>query len=142
LGIFHEEEDDESLIEDLLKMMKDHQADYTNTFRALTFDKLEDTPLNGTPELASWYERWQARLGSQQESKEQSHHLMRSSNPAVIPRNHRVEEALEAAELEGDYSVMEQLLHALSNPYAHTPEQAEYAIVPELSRPYRTFCGT
>ena len=101
LGIFHEEEDDESLIEGLLKMMKNHQADYTNTFRALTFDKLEDTPLNGTSELASWYERWQARIGSQQESKEQSHQLMRSSNPAVIPRNHRVEEALEAAEQEG-----------------------------------------
>ncbi|MCM3261190.1 YdiU family protein [Paenibacillus lautus] len=142
LGIFHEEEDDESLIEDLLKMMKNHQADYTNTFRALTFDKLEDTPLNGTPELASWYERWQARLGSQQESRDQSHQLMRSSNPAVIPRNHRVEEALEAAENEGDYSVMKELLNVLSNPYAHSPEQAEYAIVPERSRPYRTFCGT
>ena len=84
LGIFHEEEDDESLIEGLLKMMKNHQADYTNTFRALTFDKLEDTPLNGTSELASWYERWQARIGDQQESKEQSHQLMRA-NPAVIP---------------------------------------------------------
>lgn len=142
LGIFHEEEEDESLIEDLLKMMKNYQADYTNTFRALTFDKLEDTPLNGTPELASWYERWQARLGSQQESRDQSHQLMRSSNPAVIPRNHRVEEALEAAENEGDYSVMKELLNVLSNPYAHSPEQAEYAIVPERSRPYRTFCGT
>ncbi|VTR50501.1 Uncharacterized conserved protein [Actinobacillus pleuropneumoniae] len=142
LGIFHEEEEDESLIEDLLKMMKNHQADYTNTFRAITFDKLEDTPLNGTPELASWYERWQARLGSQQESRDQSHQLMRSSNPAVIPRNHRVEEALEAAENEGDYSVMNELLNVLSNPYAHSPEQAEYAIVPERSRPYRTFCGT
>ncbi|GIP07298.1 UPF0061 protein [Paenibacillus lautus] len=142
LGIFHEEEDDESLIEDLLKMMKNYQADYTNTFRALTFDKLEDTPLNGTPELASWYERWQARLDSQQESRDQSHQLMRSSNPAVIPRNHRVEEALEAAENEGDYSVMKELLNVLSDPYAHSPEQAEYAIVPERSRPYRTFCGT
>ncbi|ETT69355.1 protein adenylyltransferase SelO [Paenibacillus sp. FSL H8-457] len=142
LGIFHEEEDDESLIEDLLKMMKNYQADYTNTFLALTFDKLEDTPLNGTPELASWYERWQARLGSQQESRDQSHQLMRSSNPAVIPRNHRVEEALEAAENEGDYSVMKELLNVLSNPYAHSPEQAGYAIVPERSRPYRTFCGT
>lgn len=132
LGIFHEEEDDESLIEDLLKMMKNYQADYTNTFLALTFDKLEDTPLNGTPELASWYERWQARLGSQQESRDQSHQLMRSSNPAVIPRNHRVEEALEAAENEGDYSVMKELLNVLSNPYAHSPEQAGYAIVPSV----------
>ncbi|KOR76028.1 protein adenylyltransferase SelO [Paenibacillus solani] len=142
LGIFHEEEEDESLIENLLQMMKNHQADYTNTFRALTLDQLECTPLTGTPEWASWYERWQARLGRQQESKDQSLKLMRSSNPAIIPRNHRVEEALEAAEQEGDYSVMEELLHALSHPYAHSPEQAEYAVVPERSRPYRTFCGT
>ncbi|KOP65932.1 hypothetical protein AMS62_12315 [Bacillus sp. FJAT-18019] len=142
LGIFHSEEEDESLIENLLQMMKNHQADYTNTFRALTLGHLEDMPLSGTPEWASWYERWQARLGRQQESKDQSLKLMRSSNPAVIPRNHRVEEALEAAEQEGDYSVMEELLHALSDPYAHTPEQAEYAVVPERSRPYRTFCGT
>lgn len=142
LGIFHEEEEDESLIENLLQMMKNHQADYTNTFRSLTLDQLDCMPLTGTSEWASWYERWQARLGRQQESKEQSLELMRSSNPAIIPRNHRVEEALEAAEQEGDYSVMEELLHALSNPYAYTPAQAEYVVVPERTRPYRTFCGT
>lgn len=142
LGIFHEEEADEPLIENLLQMMKNHQADYTNTFRALTLDQLDCMPLTGTPEWASWYERWQARLDRQQESKEQSLELMRSSNPAIIPRNHRVEEALEAAEQEGDYSVMEELLHALSEPYAYSPAQAEYAVVPERSRPYRTFCGT
>ncbi|MFE9276777.1 protein adenylyltransferase SelO [Paenibacillus glucanolyticus] len=142
LGIFHMEEEDEALIEDLLKMMKNHQADYTNTFRALTFNKLEDTPLQGTPEFASWYERWQARLGRQQESWDDARELMRSSNPAVIPRNHRVEEALEAAEQEGDYSVMQELLDVLAEPYAHSPEQAEYAVVPKGSRPYRTYCGT
>ena len=97
LGIFNEEQQDESLIEDLLSMMQKHRADYTNTFRALTFDKLEDTGLFVTPEFAQWHERWQARLGRQQESKASSNQLMRNSNPAVIPRNHRVEAALEAA---------------------------------------------
>ena len=68
---------------------------------------------------------------------------MRNSNPAVIPRNHRVEEALEAAVKQGDYSVMERLLHVLSSPFAHAPEQAEYCTLPAPStRPYRTFCGT
>jgi serine/tyrosine/threonine adenylyltransferase len=68
---------------------------------------------------------------------------MKSSNPALIPRNHRVEEALEAAVKQGDYSVMERLLNVLSNPYAHSPEQAEYSTLPEESnRSYRTFCGT
>ena len=143
LGIFNEELQDESLIEDLLSMMQKYRADYTNTFRALTFDKPEDTVLFGTTEFAQWHELWQARLGRQQESKASSHQLMRSSNPAVIPRNHRVEEALEAAVKQGDYSVMERLLDVLSSPYAHSPEQAEYSTLPAQStRPYRTFCGT
>ncbi|MEW9668978.1 YdiU family protein [Ammoniphilus sp. 3BR4] len=143
LGIFNEENDDESLIEDLLSIMKKYRADYTNTFRALTFDRAEDTVLFGIPEFTQWQERWQARLGRQQESKASSHQLMRDSNPAVIPRNHRVEEALEAAVKEGDYGVTERLLRVLSSPYAHSPEQADYCTLPEPStRPYRTFCGT
>ncbi|MGZ9585860.1 protein adenylyltransferase SelO [Paenibacillus marinisediminis] len=143
LGLFHEEPQDESLIEDLLSMMQKYRADFTNTFRALTFDKPEDNALHGKAEYAQWHEQWQARLGRQQESSDASHQLMRNSNPAVIPRNHRVEEALEAAVERGDYSVMERLLAVLARPYAHTPEQAEYSTLPEPScNPYRTFCGT
>jgi uncharacterized protein YdiU (UPF0061 family) len=68
---------------------------------------------------------------------------MRNSNPAVIPRNHRVEEALSAADEKGDYSVMERLLNILSKPFAHTPEQAEYAqLPPPSSCKYKTYCGT
>jgi uncharacterized protein YdiU (UPF0061 family) len=142
LGIFNEEKEDESLIKDLLSMMQKYRADYTNAFRALTFDTTEDFVLFGTPEFTEWHELWQARLSRQQESKGSSHQLMRNSNPALIPRNHRVEEALEAA-LQGDFSVMKQLLQVLSSPYAHTTEQAEYATPPApSSRPYRTFCGT
>ena len=143
LGIFNEEPQDDSLIESLLSMMQKHHADYTNTFRALTFDKQEDTALFGTTEFTQWYELWQARLGMQQESKASSHQLMRNSNPALIPRNHRVEAALEAAVKQGDYSVMERLVDILSCPYAHSPEQADYSTLPAQStRPYRTFCGT
>ncbi|MFJ8265314.1 YdiU family protein [Peribacillus asahii] len=143
LGLFNEEAQDRSLIEELLSIMQKYRADYTNTFRALTFDTLEDTVLFGTPEFAQWHELWKARLGRQQESNADSHQLMRNSNPAIIPRNHRVEAALEAAVKQGDYSVMERLLQVLSNPYAHSPEQAEYATLPaESTRPYRTFCGT
>ncbi|MCM3273729.1 protein adenylyltransferase SelO [Paenibacillus elgii] len=143
LGLFNEEPEDEALMKDLLVMMQKHREDYTNTFRALTFDKHEDLAFNGTTEFAQWHELWQARRGRQQEPQASSQQLMRSSNPAIIPRNHRVEEALDAAVTEGDYSVMEQLVQALSNPYAHAPEQAEYCTLPEPSnRPYRTFCGT
>jgi len=143
LGIFNEELEDESLIEDLLNMMQKQRADYTNTFRALTLDKPEDTVLFGSPEFVQWQKLWQARLGRQSELKASSHQLMRNCNPALIPRNHRVEAALEAAVKQADYSVMEQFLDALSRPYAHSPEQNDYATMPALSTSsYRTFCGT
>ena len=143
LGIFNEEIQDKSLIEGLLSMMQKHRADYTNTFRALTFETLEDTTLFGSTEFAHWQELWQARLSRQQEAIPSSHMLMRSCNPALIPRNHRVENALEAAVKQGDYSVLERLLDVLARPYAHSPEQDDYTTLPGLStRPYRTFCGT
>lgn len=142
LGIFNEETQDEALINGILSMMKKHGADYTNTFSALTFNTMEETVLFGTPEFAQWQELWQARLGRQKESKESSNQLMQNSNPAVIPRNHRVEEALEAAVEQRDYSVMERLLAVLSNPYAHSGDQAEYSTLPATTTPYRTFCGT
>lgn len=142
LGIFDKEEKDGALMEDLLNMMQKYQADYTNTFRALTFDTRKEVEMCGTREFEKWHGRWQERLERQEKSKEASHKLMKDSNPAVIPRNHRVEEALEAA-YQGDYEVMEQLLEVLSDPYAHTPEQDAYTAPPEpTNRPYRTYCGT
>ncbi len=142
LGIFNEEVEDKSLVESLLSIMMEYRADYTNTFLALTFDKLEDTVMFGKPEFSQWHQLWQERLSRQQESKADSHQLMKNSNPAIIPRNHRVEAALEAAVKQGDYRVMEELLNVLSSPYAHSPQQADYSTPSSSSRPYRTFCGT
>ncbi|QHT62365.1 YdiU family protein [Paenibacillus lycopersici] len=142
LGLFGEEPEDEALIDDLLVMMQKHRADYTNTFRSLTFDKPEETALSGTAGFDAWLERWQLRLGRQPETPEAAKRLMQDSNPAVIPRNHRVEEALAAAEA-GDYGVMDRLLAALESPYDHAREREAYCALPEPSdRPYRTFCGT
>jgi len=143
LGIFNQELQDGALIEDLLSLMHKYHGDYTNTFRSLTFDTLTDTVLFSTPEFAQWHELWQARVGRQQETIAASHQLMRSSNPAIIPRNHQVEAALEAAVERGDYSVMMRLLDVLSNPYEHSQKQNEYSTLPGPSAsPYRTFCGT
>ncbi|MFY4776558.1 protein adenylyltransferase SelO [Metabacillus sp. RGM 3146] len=140
LGLATEQKEDEELIEDLLRLMYKNKADYTNTFVALTFDKQEET-LEKDPEFSKWKGRFQERL-SKEESKAASFELMRTSNPAVIPRNYRVEEALEAA-MQGDNRVMERLLSVLSDPYAHTPEQREYAKLPEGTPfPYQTYCGT
>ncbi|MFS0634358.1 protein adenylyltransferase SelO [Mesobacillus foraminis] len=142
LGLFNEEEQDEALIKDLLEMMGKHQADFTNTFRSLTIGKPEGTALFGTEEFTKWNERWEERRSRQQQSKEDSSELMRRSNPAVIPRNHRVEEALEAAVKNGDYSVMEGLLKALSKPYNYENENEEYCRPAPTGLPYRTYCGT
>ncbi len=143
LGLLDEEPEDAMLVKDLLDMMQEYEVDYTNTFIALTFDKMDGVDLFTTPEFTEWKDRWQARRDRQGVSADASMQLMRNSNPAVIPRNHRVEEALEAAEEDGDLQVMDKLLAVLANPYAHTPDQAEYATPPPPSEgPYQTFCGT
>ncbi len=143
LGLFNEEKEDELLIEELLRLMEKYKTDFTNTFKYLTFDRLEEIDLFKSKAFKEWYERWQSRLKRQEQSKDASKQLMKESNPAVIPRNHRVEEALEAAVERADYSVMERLLNVLSKPYAHSLDQEEYEQLPPPSnRPYRTFCGT
>ncbi|GAB1766864.1 protein adenylyltransferase SelO [Priestia megaterium] len=141
LGLFNEEKEDEALFQELLTMMKTYKADYTNTFRALTFNKLGKSDLFESEEFAQWQELWQKRLGRQKQSKAESEELMKHNNPAVIPRNHRVEAALDAAQ-KGDYSVMEDLLEVLSSPY-ESPDQSEYCTPSAPSnQPYQTYCGT
>ncbi|NOU65363.1 YdiU family protein [Paenibacillus sp. LMG 31461] len=143
LGIWKEEDGDESLIQELLHLMQTYRADYTNTFRALTLDKPEETFMNDKSDFRQWYERWQARLSNQHETKADSHQLMRKHNPAIIPRNHRVEEALTSAVIHEDYTVMERLLEVISNPFAYSPEQVDYISPADVTAcAYRTFCGT
>ncbi|MDK9711804.1 protein adenylyltransferase SelO [Acidaminobacter sp.] len=143
LGLFNNEPEDEGLIEALLEIMHRHHADYTNTFLALTFDRPEVRGLFEQPDFQQWKLQWQERLQRQSQSAGDVQERMKGANPAVIPRNHRVEEALEAAVSMGDFSVLDRLSAVLAKPYAHTPDQAAYAApAPESARPYRTFCGT
>ncbi|WP_127505589.1 protein adenylyltransferase SelO [Paenibacillus humicus] len=143
LGLCNEEPEDQELVDELLRLMKEEKADYTNTFRFLTTGKrLQGDTLFDSQAFSAWMAKRQARLDRQPQSSEQSAALMRASNPAVIPRNHRVEEALAAAE-QGDLSVMEKLLSALESPYAHRPGQDEFAVPSgQTAASYRTFCGT
>ncbi|WHY72634.1 protein adenylyltransferase SelO [Fictibacillus enclensis] len=142
LGLFNEEEADEALILDLLKIMHKEKADYTNTFRALTLDDRKFS-LFVYQDFQEWEKRWQERRKRQPESQKESKDLMCKHNPAIIPRNHRVEEALKAAE-EGNLSVMEKLVSVLKDPYAYSKEQEEYSAPPPPSEAmsYQTFCGT
>ena len=127
LGIVTEEPEDAGLIAELLDLMHRHKLDYTNTFRSKF----------AAPELRYWREKWLSIV------KSADIDMMKQHNPAVIPRNHRVEEALAAAE-QGDLAVMDNLLAALRNPYEDSAESAKYSIVPEaeISQKYCTFCGT
>ena len=143
LGLLNQEADDGALVEGLLDCMSRHGADFTNTFRDLASGSLPEDSLFRALDFKQWFERWQARLKRQSDSRETSRRLMNTHNPAVIPRNHRVEEALEAAVERADFTVMEKLLGFLSQPFQDPPEQAGYHLPPPTSaQPYRTFCGT
>ncbi|RDY27280.1 YdiU family protein [Romboutsia weinsteinii] len=142
LGIFNEEAQDKAIIEDLLSMMEKYSEDYTNTFISLTFDKNKDKGMFASPEFDNWNNIWQERLTRQPQSKEEVHQMMQKSNPAVIPRNHRVEEAIEAAD-RGDFNVLRKLLEVISRPYEHSKDQEEYTKLPKRSScGYKTYCGT
>ena len=142
IGIFESDSNDESLLNGLLDMMKKYKEDYTNTFLALTFKDFPKSGMFVTDEFSIWYKKYQDRIKSQGKSKEEVFNLMKNSNPAVIPRNHRVEEALAAAE-NGDFSVMNNLLKALANPFEHSDFQKEYSKpAPKSQCDYKTYCGT
>lgn len=143
LGLFNREDSDIELARELLDIMQQHEADYTNTFRILTLNQLEDTPLIGSMAFADWHEQWRERLKRQEASKDEVRALMKKNNPNIIPRNHKVEEALEEAVENDEYGKLDQLVSALSNPYAYSEEQEEYIQPPEPgSGPHITYCGT
>jgi uncharacterized protein YdiU (UPF0061 family) len=142
LGIGNEEDGDRVLVDEFLQLMDNYKADYTNTFRALTLDQLEEDEIFATPAFMQWYQKWQMRLTRQPQTENDIEQLMKKNNPSVVPRNHRVEEALEAAVNNDDYTVLNKLVQVLSNPYAYTSEQECYTEVPKTARPYITFCGT
>jgi uncharacterized protein YdiU (UPF0061 family) len=143
LGLFTEEDDDGALMENLHTCMHQGHADYTNTFRDLAGETLADAPLFRDAAFTEWYRRWQERLARQPQSAEASRMLMRAHNPAVIPRNHLVEEALQAAVEGKDLTVMAQLLDVLAKPYDDSPQQDRYRLQPEPAEHcYQTFCGT
>lgn len=142
LGLFNEEDGDEALVDELLGAMEKYEADFTNTFLALTHGELEGMILFAAAEFNGWHKRWKERLSRQEQSREEAQNLMLRSNPAVIPRNHRVEEAISTAVGKNDCRVMDKLLDLLADPFAHTPEQLEFSRNPIPTGPYQTFCGT
>ncbi len=142
LGFYGQDAEDLSITETLLRLMQKYKADYTKTFQSLTLGESDGQTLFSSPDYHHWQKQRQARLDRQAKSEEECRALMKSCNPAIIPRNHLVEDMLDAAQ-KGDLSKTHRFLAAMGSPYAYTPEQEEFSKLPgsEFCH-YQTFCGT
>jgi len=161
LGLRRGEPDDDSadavLVEDWLTLFHAERVDFTLGWRRLADAAAGDeAPLRALFDdaraLDAWLARWRERCASEN-GGEQQHFVivgierakaMRTVNPYVIARNHRVEEALSAASDADDLAPFERLLNAVSRPYDETHELALYAepAPSAVTASYRTFCGT
>jgi len=147
LGLNAEEDGDLDLVEALLTAMRSQTVDFTLLFRHL------GDAVAGTPEKAralfrkpegfdTWREDWRRRLEKEGAPPDEIKERMHRTNPLYIPRNHKVEEALSAAET-GDYEPVEKLLSVVSAPFEERPGLEAYAEpAPADFGPYQTFCGT
>ena len=142
LGLLNERAEDAELIADLLTWMHKTHADFTVTFRDLSQPKLPERDHYQTDAFQTWYARWQTRLQYNDTPPEQAYTLMQRTNPAVIPRNHLVEQSLEAA-YDHDFTPFHELLAALKTPYDDPHHTGKYQRPPSPEeRVYQTFCGT
>ena len=150
LGISGNEEGDLDLVRELLQAMYENAADLTLTFRRLcaaAADEKADADVRGLfanpGAYDSWAARWRSRLVVDRREPNARAEAMRAVNPAFIPRNHRIEQALDAAIESGDFSPFADLLTVLSRPYEDQAAFAAYAEPPQTGeRVFRTFCGT
>ena len=141
LGLFGEDKNDRKLIDDLLNWMEKHKIDYTNTFCHLMEIKIDDNTYKEEA-FITWFEEWKKRSKLNNSSKEKQIELMKKNNPIVIPRNHKVEEALTEAN-NGNLEKMNKLNDILKNPYSNQKDIAEYQVpAPMTDEKYQTFCGT
>ena len=142
LGLQTDEGGDIELIRSLLDWMQKSRADFTNTFRDLSSEEPSAGDRYRASDFQTWYSRWRLRLSRDGRPNSAAYAVMRAVNPAVIPRNHRVEEALAAAEDHDDLSVLHRLLSVLASPYEAGADVAPYQDPPSDDGNYRTFCGT
>lgn len=142
VGLFGEQPEDEKLITDLLDWMHQKGADYTNTFLDLANESLPKGESYNSDTFKEWHARWQARVVENAQPLESSLALMRANNPVVIPRNHIVEQALDAA-TNGDLHPLKNLLAALQKPYKNSSDLNPYQCTPKPEEKVcHTFCGT
>jgi uncharacterized protein YdiU (UPF0061 family) len=150
IGLATERDGDGELIQDLLRRMAESGADFTLTFRALSdaaaapeHDAAVRTLFADPAAYDGWAVPWRARLGMEAGPPAAIAADMRAVNPAFIPRNHLVEEALTAATERDDYAPFEALLGVVTRPFEDQPGRERYALPPQPEeRVLATFCGT
>lgn len=136
IGLSDAKPEDETLITDLLALMSDQQADFTNTFRTLATPKARDQFTDPTA-FDAWHKRWKTRLNGHDPAPQ-----IARTNPAIIPRNHRIEQMITAA-TQGDFARFHRLTQALKTPFETTPDNAELTTPPTQAEIVpATFCGT
>ena len=142
LGLIGKKNNDEKLINDLLSLLHEQKADYTNTFCSLMNEDVQNDKIFNNKEFIDWHQKWKECLAKNNNSTEESLKLMRSVNPIVIPRNHKVEEVLEAANKD-DLNPFHDFLKVLEKPYENQSKTNNYqSPAPPSEKKYQTFCGT
>ena len=150
LGLLQPRPDDLSLAQDLLDRMARNGTDFTLTFRRLCdaavgchSDEVVRSLFANPGAYDHWATRWRHRLAEEGGEANEGWAVMRAANPAFIPRNHLVEEAISAAVNAGDFLPFEELLTVLSMPYEDQPVFSRYADPPRPDQVvHQTFCGT
>ena len=141
LGITKPLKEDKVLVDTLLQLMDENKADYTNTFAALTLNKVSDDSLFTSNHFNDWRKQWGKRT-NHTDRKIKKLKLMQNQNPLVIPRNHLVESALEDA-IQGNKSQFNELINLISKPYNYKPHHKNFQTIPSgFDDCYKTFCGT
>ena len=142
LGLIGEKDNNEKLINDLLSLLHEQKADYTNTFCSLMNEDVQNDKIFNNKEFIDWHQKWKECLAKNNNSTEESLKLMRSVNPIVIPRNHKVEEVLDAANKD-DLNPFHDFLKVLEKPYENQIKNNNYqSPAPPSEKKYQTFCGT
>ena len=119
------------LVQQLLKMMADKAADYTQTFRALGNGEI-NRHIGDHPDFKLWYQEW---------SEGADITLLNDANPAIIPRNHLVEKMITDA-VNGDMGLFHDLNAALKTPFQR-PNNSIFSLPPNRNEVItKTFCGT
>lgn len=142
LGFTKVHEYEKKLILDFLNLLHTYEADYTNSFLYLMgFHVNGIEKLKKSMEFVEWINTWKELTFDPITNKPYNWELMHKMNPKIIPRNHRVEDALNEAE-NGNLSTLHQLLEAIKNPYGLLPEEYFTNPPPMGDKNYKTFCGT